>query len=914
MAIQKRVFLIDGSAVVYRSYFAFIRKPLINSKGQNVSAVSGFLNTLFRLLIDEKPDYIAIAFDTGHPTFRHEMYGAYKATREKMPDDLRDQLPICHQLAEAINIPILEMPGYEADDIIGTIAKRADAENMEVYLVSGDKDFMQLVSDNVKMYALTRSGNGADITWYDEVEAKFGVHPDQVIDVLGLMGDSSDNVPGVQGVGPKTASKLIKEFGSMEQLYERIDELKPSKNKERLIEQKDMALLSKQLVTIKTDVPVGMSFDDMVPHHPDAPRMIEIMDQMEFNTLKNRFEQYLKSNYNQEDNLNPITQSQTTEVAYTTVTDMDTFKKMMLRIKAYTAAFDTETTGLNSLDCELVGISFSVAANEAFYLPMNHPFAQTHEEEIWKALKSYFEKPIFKKVGHNVKFDALVLSQYGVRVRGIYFDTMIAHYLLNPGARHHNLDDMAKTMLNHQMISIESLIGKGKSQKSMADVDIEIVSEFAAEDADITLQLFELLEPQIKRENLEQVCFEIEMPLLDTLIDVERNGVYLDTDFLKVMSNRLATRISEVEQNIYNEVGEEINLNSPRQLGPVLFDKLEIHKSLNKRAPKKTKTGQYSTAEAELLKFEAHPVVRMILEYRELTKLKSTYVDAIPLLINPKTGAVHTSFNQTIAATGRLSSTDPNFQNIPIKTELGREIRKAFVPRESGNVILSADYSQIELRLMAHLSEDAHMIEAFQQDKDIHSTTAAAIFSVPIDDVTTEMRRKAKEINFGIIYGMSKYGLSSRLNISVEEATAFIDSYFIRYPGVRNFMDQAILDAKTKGYAETMCGRRRSIPEIHSDNRMIREGAERVAINTPIQGSAADLIKLAMIHIARAIGERGLTSKMILQVHDELVFDVPAAEIDVMTELVRSEMGSALEVSVPLKVELGTGSNWLEAH
>lgn len=865
-------------------------------------------------MIDEKPDYISVVFDTGHPTFRHDLYKEYKATREKMPDDMREQLPVVHQLTEHLNIPLLELPGFEADDIIGTLARQGDAKDFEVYLVSGDKDFMQLITDNVKMYAVAKSGTEADITSYEGVEAKFGVHPSQVIDVLGLMGDSSDNVPGVQGVGPKTAAKLIQEFGSMERLYERIDELKPSKNKERLIEQKDMALLSKQLVTIDTNVSLDVTFDDMIPTKPDVEKVNSILDEMEFNNLKNRFQTYLKSNFGKEDSLAPEKPVIQRDTDYKTVLDMQSFKLMMMKIKAYTAAFDTETTGVNALNCDLVGMSFSTEANTGFYLPFNSEFVQGNLDAIWAELKKYFENPMFKKVGHNIKYDALVLTQYNVFLQGIEFDTMIAHYLLHPSERKHGLDDLSERYFHHEMIHIEELIGKGKKQISMAEVPIETVAKYACEDADITFQLFEKFKPLIKLNSLEHVLYDIEQPLLESLLTVERNGVFLDIDFLANMSSRLATRTAELESEIYAIAGEEFNLNSPKQLGPILFDKLEIHKAIGKRAPKKTKTGQYSTAESELQKFAAHEIVGKLLEYRENTKLKSTYVDAIPQLVNPKTQAVHTSFNQTIAATGRLSSTDPNFQNIPIRTEMGREIRKAFVPRSADHSIISADYSQVELRVMAHLSDDKQMKLAFQNDHDIHTSTASIIFKVEMDDVTADMRRKAKEINFGIIYGMSKYGLASRLAISVEEADAFIDKYFIEYPNVHNFMMNAIADARTKGEAVTISGRKRQLPEINADNRMIREGAERVAINTPIQGSAADLIKIAMINTQKEMDERGMQSKMILQVHDELVFDALNSEIDDMKELIVRNMSTALEMSVPLKVEIGVGKNWLEAH
>ena len=921
MSAKKRVFLIDGSAVFYRSYFALIRNPLITQKGVNVSAVYGFLNTVFKIMIDEKPDYVAIVFDTGHPTFRHEIYKDYKATREKMPDDLRDQLPLIHQISEHLNIPILELPGYEADDIIGTISKDADQKNIEAYLVSGDKDFMQLINDNVKMYAVGRSGSQPEITWYDEVEAKFGVHPSKVIDVLGLMGDASDNVPGVQGVGPKTASKLIKEFGSMEQLYERIDELKPSKNKENLIAQKEMALLSKELVTIDLNVPIEYTFDAMVPNNPNVTEIKKFFEQMEFkNRLPSQFDKYLRAYFGKEDDLSFTLEKLEREVKtkretqYKTINNASEFKMMLMKIKSFKSAFDTETTSLQSLNCELVGISFSFEKDQGYYLPFNGDFVKENKETVLKELKEYFENDLFKKIGHNIKFDCLVLSQYNIFVKGIYFDTMIANYILNPSGRNHKLDTMAEKYLNHEMIPIEDLIGKGKNQKTMDEIEIEVVSEYACEDADMTLQLYEILEPKIKLENLENVFYNIEIPLISTLLVVERNGVRIDVAFLDEMSGRLKTRVDLIEKKIYEIAGEFFNMNSPKQLGPILFDKLEIHKAINKRPPKKTKTGQYSTAEDQLLKYEEHEIIKLILEYRELTKLKSTYIDAIPLLVNPKTNAVHTSFNQTIAATGRLSSTDPNFQNIPIRTELGREIRKAFIPKENNMTILSADYSQVELRLVAHISDDKNMIDAFNQDLDIHTATASRIFQVKLEEVDADMRRKAKEINFGIIYGMSQWGLAGRLGISAEEAKSFIDNYFIEYPGIHNYMMNTIAESRRDSFVTTLAGRKRFISEINSDNRMIREGAERVAINTPIQGTAADLIKIAMINIQNEIEKRGLKSQMTLQVHDELVFEVPNSELEEMKTMVNDLMSNAMKLKVPLKVDSGTGANWLEAH
>ena len=912
--MSKKLYLLDGTAIFYRAYFALIRNPLINSKGENTSAVYGFLNTLMKILNDESPDAIAIVFDTGHPTFRHDLYKDYKATREKMPDELRNQLPRIHQLSEVLNIPLLELPGYEADDIIGTLSVKGEKEGYDVYLVSGDKDFMQLITDKVKMFQLGKNGKQAEILSYEAVEDKFGCHPNRVIDVLGLMGDTSDNVPGVEGVGPKTAIKLIKEYGSMEGLYENIEKLKASKNKEKLIEQKERAFLSKKLVTIDTDTPIEASIKDLVPKAPDMKSVREILEELEFSTFLAKIENYIDQSGFDGKVAKPKKAKKEIEKRYKMVTSHSLFNELVLGINKYDAAFDTETTSVNSLDCELVGISFSFNLNEGYYIPCNHDFFKKNEKNLLHVLKKYFEDPNKKKIGHNIKYDALVLSQYGIHVKGIYFDTMIANYLLQPGARNHKLDDLALKYLDYHMVPIDDLIGSGKNQITMDLVDVEKVSYYASEDAEITFALFKILYDKLVSEDLLSLFNEIEMPLVETLLEVEKNGVCLDIKFLENMSEELAKAIDKTKVKVFEIAGEEFNLSSPKQLGPILFEKLEIQKQLGRRGPKKTKTGAYSTAENELEKFKEHEIVDEILNYRELTKLKSTYVDALPKIINKKSGKIHTSFNQTIAATGRLSSTDPNLQNIPIRTKLGREIRKAFVASDENHTVLSADYSQIELRIVAAISDDKQMKAAFKHKHDIHTSTAATIFNVDMHEVDSDMRRKAKEINFGVIYGISQWGLASRLNISDEEAKAFIDEYFIQYPGVHNLMMQTIAEAKKTLQVKTIKGRKRQVPEINSDNRMIREGAERVAINTPIQGSAADLIKIAMIKIQNEISEKKLKSKMILQVHDELVFDVLDEELEIIKPIIKDCMENAIDLDVPLDVEVGTGKNWLEAH
>jgi DNA polymerase I len=912
--MSKKLYLLDGTAIFYRAYFALIRNPLINSKGENTSAVFGFLNTLMKILLDEQPDAVAIVFDTGHPTFRHDLYKDYKATREKMPDDLRNQLPRIHQLSQVLNIPLLELPGYEADDIIGTLSVQGEKEGYEVYLVSGDKDFMQLITDNVKMYQLGKNGKQAEILSYEAVEEKFGCHPSKVIDVLGLMGDTSDNVPGVEGVGPKTAIKLIAEYGSMEGLYENIDKLKASKNKEKLIEQKERAFLSKRLVTIDINTPIEANIRDLLPKQPDMKSVREILEDLEFSTFLAKIENYIDQSGFDGKAAKPKKSKETVEKRYKMVTSHVLFNELISGINKYDAAFDTETTSVNSLDCNLVGMSFSFNLNEGYYIPCNHDFYKQNKSNILYVLKKYFEDPNKRKIGHNIKFDALVLSQYDINVKGIYFDTMIANYLLLPGARHHKLDDIALKYLDYHMVPIDDLIGSGKNQITMDLVDINKVSYYAAEDAEITFALYQILKEKLEKEDLWNLFTEIEMPLVETLLEIEKNGISLDIDFLTKMSDELANAIETTQKKVFEMAEEEFNLNSPKQLGPILFDKLEIHKHLGKRGPKKTKTGSYSTAENELEKFKDHKIVDEILNYRELTKLKSTYVDALPKIVNRKTGKIHTSFNQTIAATGRLSSTDPNLQNIPIRTKLGREIRKAFVPSDENHVILSADYSQIELRIVAAISNDTQMKAAFKHNHDIHTATAATIFNVDMNNVNSDMRRKAKEINFGVIYGISQWGLASRLGIPDDEAKAFIDQYFIQYPGVHNLMMQTIAEAKKTLQVKTIKGRKRQVPEINSDNRMIREGAERVAINTPIQGSAADLIKLAMITIQNEIEKNNLKSRMILQVHDELVFDVIKDELETIKPIIKQCMEHAIEMDVPLDVEIGVGANWLEAH
>ncbi|MCB0279336.1 MAG: DNA polymerase I, partial [Calditrichaeota bacterium] len=740
--------------------------------------------------------------------------------------------------------------------------------------------------------------------------------PEQVIDVLGLMGDSSDNVPGVAGIGPKTATKLIEDFGSIEGIYEHIDEMKESKNKERLIEQKENALLSKRLVTIETNVPVEHDFEKMKPEMPDMQKVRSFIDELEFHTMMPRIETYIAKAGVSASVAHEVSQiKEQGKKRYIEVTTHRVFNELILTINKGVTAFSVIWNGKHALNSEIEGIAFSFHANEGYYLSFTDQFFLKNRESIIWLLRQYFENPDFKKVGHNLKLNALVLSQLNIRVSGMFFDTMVASYLLNPGARNVNLDDMSLKYLGHTM----KALGQSQEKESQISMSFEQKSDdhtaqFSCEEVDITFQLYAYLKNQLEKEDLSELFDTIEMPLVATLTELEKNGVHLDLDFLKKMSNELAQSINSYQKQIYEIAGEEFNLNSPKQLGPILFEKLEIHKELGKRAPKKTKTGSYSTAEPELIKFEEHKIIDLILNYRELTKLKSTYVDALPELINPKTHAIHTTFNQVIAATGRLSSIDPNLQNIPIRTEMGRQIRKAFISGSDDFKILSADYSQIELRLVAIISNDEQMKDAFRQNLDIHTATAAAMFGYKLEDVTPDIRRRAKEINFGIIYGMSQWGLASRIHISDDEARSFIDSYFVQYPGVHNYMMNTVSEARMSGFVKTLSGRKRQIPEINSENRMIREGAERVAINTPIQGTAADLIKIAMINIQKAIDEQSLKSKMILQVHDELVFNVHVDEIELLKKLVVDKMENAMSFDIKLKVDVGVGDNWLEAH
>ena len=924
-----KLFLIDAYALIYRSYYAFLKNPRINSKGMNTSAIFGFINSLEDVLKRENPTHIAVAFDPKGPTFRHEAYELYKAQREETPEVIRQSVPIIKDIIEAYNIPILEVPRFEADDVIGTISKQAEKEGFDVFMMTPDKDYGQLVSDHIFMYR-PKFGGDYEIMGVKEVLNKYSLTSvDQVIDLLGLMGDSSDNIPGCPGVGEKTAQKLLEEYGSIEKLLENTDKLKGALQK-RVTENVEQIRFSKFLATIKTDVPIQFDAVKCVREKPNEARLTEIYTELEFRTFINKLTAEEKKPAPAKVAKGPIQGSlfdifapeEPSVPKYSTLADLksiahtyhlvdneekrDNLGRFLLSQEFF--AFDTETDGIDPLTAGLVGMSFAVKENEAWYVPV-----PADAEEAAKVIAHFspaLQNPQSLKIGQNIKFDILVLRKYGVRVAGPLFDTMIAHYLLNPELRH-GMDYLADTYLKYKTIPIEKLIGpKGKNQLSMRDVPIAQIAEYAAEDADVTLKLKNYFAPELKKEGLESLFFDIEMPLIYVLAEMEETGVKLDTVALKQSSDVLTGELNKLEKEIHELAGVKFNINSTKQVGEILFERLKIEEKA-----KKTKTGSYSTSEDILEKMRSkHPIVGKLLEYRGLKKLLSTYIDALPELIRPETGKVHTSFNQTVTSTGRLSSTNPNLQNIPIRDDLGREIRKAFIPDNEDCIFFSADYSQIELRIMAHLSKDEHMIEAFRSGADIHAATAAKIYGIPVEEVTSDMRRKAKTANFGIIYGISVFGLAERLNIPRAESKELIDGYFKSYPGIRDYMDESIEVARDKGYVETIYKRKRFLPDIKSHNAIVRGYAERNAINAPIQGSAADIIKVAMVAIFKRFEAEGLKSKMILQVHDELNFNVLKEEQEKVKQIVLEEMEGAIKLEVPLIADCGEGANWLEAH
>ncbi|MEG1543301.1 MAG: DNA polymerase I [Tannerellaceae bacterium] len=920
-----KLFLIDAYALIYRSYYAFIKNPRINSKGVNTSAIFGFVNILEDILKTNNPTHIAVGFDPKGPTFRHEAYEQYKAQREETPEVIRQSIPIIKDIINAYRIPILEVPRYEADDVIGTIAKQAEREGFEVYMMTPDKDYGQLVSEHIFMYR-PKFGGGYETMGVKEVLEKYDLtSTEQVIDLLGLMGDASDNIPGCPGVGEKTAQKLLTEFGSIENLLANTDKLKGAIQK-KVSENKEQILFSKFLATIKTDVPIRFDAAGCVLEKANDERLADIYNELEFrafiNKLGNEPQKAVQKANTQPAMLDLFASESAAAPEYSTLTDLTTTPHIYHLVdteekRANLAlfldnqqfyAFDTETDSVEPLTAGLVGMSFSVKENEAWYVPV--PADPEEARAVVECFSPTLQNPKIQKIGQNIKFDILVLRKYGVRMAGPLFDTMVAHYLLNPELRH-GMDYLAETYLHYKTVHIEELIGaKGKNQRTMRNVPVEQVAEYAAEDADITLKLKNRFEPELDKEGLASLFYDIEMPLIYVLVSIEETGVTLDIAALKQSSIELTALLMALEGEIYEMAGAEFNINSTKQVGEVLFDRLKIDEKA-----KKTKLGNYSTGEEilEKLRFK-HPIVGKLLEYRGLKKLLGTYVDALPELINPVTGKIHTSFNQTVTSTGRLSSTNPNLQNIPIRDEMGREIRKAFTADNDDCLFFSADYSQIELRIMAHLSGDAHMIEAFRSSEDIHAATAAKIYGVPLTDVTTDMRRKAKTANFGIIYGISVFGLAERLSIPRSESKELIDGYFLTYPRVKEYMDECIAIAKTKGYVETIFKRKRFLPDINSHNSVVRGYAERNAINAPIQGSAADIIKVAMVRIFTRFEAEGLRSRMILQVHDELNFNVWKEELDSVKRIVLEEMEGAIQLQVPLIADCGEGINWLEAH
>lgn len=922
---KDKLFLLDAYALIYRAYYAFIKNPRVNSKGFNTSAILGFVNTLEDVLKKENPTHIGVAFDPAGPTFRHVAFEQYKAQREETPEAIRLSVPIIKEIIQAYRIPILEVSGFEADDVIGTLATEAGKQGITTYMMTPDKDYGQLVTDNVFMYRPKYGDKEFEVMGVEQIKAKFDIQStSQVIDMLGLMGDSSDNIPGCPGVGEKTAQKLIAEFGSIENLLEHTDQLKGAL-KTKVETNKEMITFSKFLATIKVDVPIKLKMDELVREQPDEDKLRKLFEELEFRTLMERIFKTEKKQPTlapvQGDLFALFTPNDPVEEKYSNLVGLETLhydyqlidneekrRKFIANILTKEIiSLDTETTGVNPIEAELVGMSFSFQENQAFYIPV--PPERAEAQKIVNELRPVFENERSVKVGQNIKYDMLVLQNYGIEVKGKLFDTMVAHYVLQPELRH-GMDYLAEIYLHYQTIHIEELIGaKGKNQLNMRDLDPKDVYKYACEDADVTLKLKNILEKELKENGIESLFYDIEMPLVPVLANIERNGVRVDVEALKQTSRDFTARMNELETEIYTLAGTEFNIASPKQVGEVLFEKLQVVEKA-----KKTKTGQYSTSEEVLESLRnKHPVVEKILAYRGLKKLLSTYIDSLPLLINPQTGKIHTSFNQTVTATGRLSSSNPNMQNIPIRDEDGKEIRKAFIPDE-GCLFFSADYSQIELRIMAHLSEDKNMIDAFLSGYDIHAATAAKVYKIDINDVTRTMRSKAKTANFGIIYGISVFGLAERMGVDRKEAKELIDGYFETYPRVKEYMDESIKVAREKGYVETIFHRKRFLADINSRNAVVRGYAERNAINAPIQGSAADIIKVAMVRIYNRFKKENVQAKMILQVHDELNFSVPAKEKELVEQIVIEEMEKAYRMHVPLKADCGWGKNWLEAH
>ena len=951
MSAQKRLFLLDAYALIFRGYYAFIKNPRINSKGMDTSAIMGFMNSLMDVIKREKPDHLAVAFDKGGSDYRFEMYQEYKAHRDETPEAIKIAVPYIQELLKAMHIPIVEKAGFEADDLIGTLAKQAEKEGFKVFMVTPDKDFAQLVSENIFMYKPARMGNDIEIWGIPEVLAKFEIErPDQVIDFLGMMGDAADNIPGLPGVGEKTAKKFLAEFGTLENLLANTHQIKGA-IKDKIEANAELGILSKKLATILLDCPVTFDADDYELSKPDVEKTDALFQELEFRQMKAQFDKLfgsgkeydeIDSNENTAEIQQPIKKAPAKKSNedqfdlfgfsddsdeptgnhsyYATLENTTHFYqivqgdlpvKLLLQnlLNQTSVCFDTETTGIDALNAELVGMSFSFEKGKGFYVPF--PENQEEAQHLIEKFRPFFENESIEKIGQNIKYDLKILSNYNMQVKGKLFDTMIAHYLINPDMRH-NMDILSETYLKYAPKSIETLIGKkGKNQLSMRDIPLEDVKEYATEDADITFQLKEHFQPILEKVGTKKLFDEIEIPLVPVLADMEKEGIRLDVEFLKNMSVEMQKEIDAFEQQIYETAGEKFNLASPKQLGDILFDKLKIGGTKQK----KTKTGQYATGE-EVLSYLAneHQIVRDILEWRQMVKLQSTYIDALPNQVDKKTGRVHTDYMQTVAATGRLSSTNPNLQNIPIRTEKGRLIRKAFIARDENYTLLSADYSQIELRIIAALCGEENMIKAFQNNEDIHKSTAAKVFNVPLDEVTKEQRSHAKTVNFGIIYGVSAFGLSNQTNLSRKESAELIEAYYQTYPKLKSFMTSQVDFARENGYVETISGRRRYLKDINSANAIVRGGAERNAVNAPIQGSAADIIKIAMINIHKKLTSEHWKSKMLLQVHDELVFDVHNSELEKIQPMIKHEMENAFKMAVPLDVEIGLGKNWLEAH
>ena len=941
MSKNNRLFLLDAYALIFRGYYAFIKNPRINSKGQDTSAIMGFMNSLFDVIKREKPNLLAVCFDKGGSHARTEMYQDYKANRDETPKAIKEAVPIIQDILKAMKIPVVEVAGLEADDIIGTLAKQAEKEDFEVYMVTPDKDFAQLVSENIFMYKPSRMGNGIEKWGVEEVKEKFGVErPEQVIDYLGMMGDASDNIPGLPGVGKKTAMKFIQQFGSMEALLANTDQLK-GKMKEKIEANAELGKLSKKLATIFIDCDVQFDAEDYQLSQPDAEKVVEIFKDLEFRRLTEQFLKMFNSPEEASKEGETITSKKKEAGAGqfslfgndTTNEDLDasnfqgyknlsntshhyqfvdssTGVELLLEklLQQKEVCFDTETTALKTHEAELVGIAFSWEKGTGYYVPF--PENQNDAQNLIKHLIPFFEAENILKIGQNLKYDIKVLANYNLAVKGPLFDTMLAHYIINPDMRH-NMNVLAETYLNYQPMPIEDLIGKkGKNQQSMRSVELKKATEYAVEDADITFQLKKFFEEELKEASNEHLYGDLEIPLLRVLATMELEGIKVDKEMLGELSETLEKDIKNLEAKIHEEAGEEFNIGSPKQLGEILFGKMKIAAK-----PKKTKSGQFSTAE-DVLSYYAqdYPIVSNVLEWRGLSKLKSTYVDALPKQINEKTGRIHTEFMQTVAATGRLSSNNPNLQNIPIRTERGREVRKAFVPKDKNHTLLAADYSQIELRIIAALSQEENMIQAFKNGEDIHASTASKVFNVPIEEVTREQRSNAKTVNFGIIYGVSAFGLSNQTSLSRNEAKELIETYYKTYPKLKDYMDEQIAFAREEGYVKTVLGRRRYLKDINARNHVVKNAAERNAVNAPIQGSAADIIKVAMIKIHEKMQEKDFQSKMLLQVHDELIFDAHLDELDELKAMIKEEMENAHHLEVPLTVDMGTGDNWLQAH